>query len=135
PARPAGRPSPSEAEASGPAGRRTKRGRARRPEVPTSMWSRHASGSQTLPPVAPDEGVRGAVVPERGLLGALQLGDDPLRERLPELHPPLIERVDLPYGALREDAVLVERDQRAEGCRRQALGEDGAGRPIALERP
>jgi hypothetical protein len=38
-----------------------------------------------LLPVASDEGVGRAVLAERRLLHALQLGDDPLRERLPEL--------------------------------------------------
>ncbi len=41
-----GRPSPLEAEVPGPAVRRTKRGRARRPGVPTSTWSGHPSGSR-----------------------------------------------------------------------------------------
>ena len=36
-------------------------------------------------------------------------------------------------GALREDAVLVERHQRAEQRRRQPLGEDHVGRAVALE--
>src|SRR6476659_3053420 len=71
--------------------------------------------------IAPDQSVGGAVVAELGFLGALELGDDPLRERLPQLHAPLIEGVDLPDGALGEDAVLVERDQFAERSRRQLL--------------
>ena len=36
------------------------------------------------------------------------------REHLAELDPPLVERVDVPDHALGEDAVLVERDERAE---------------------
>jgi len=43
--------------------------------------------------------MRALVVPERRLLHALQLGDDPLREHLPELDAPLIEGLDLPYSA------------------------------------
>ncbi len=38
-------------------------------------------------PVASDEGVGRAVVPQCRLLGALQLRDDPLREGLSELPP------------------------------------------------
>ena len=37
-----------------------------------------------------------------------------LRELLAELDAPLVERVDVPDRALGEDAVLVERHQRAE---------------------
>ena len=36
-------------------------------------------------------------------------------------------------AALREDAMLVERHQLAERLRRQALGKDGARRPVAFE--
>src|SRR5262245_43487753 len=80
-----------------------------------------ASGRSPKLAIAPDQGIGGAVVAEFGLLRALELGDDPLRERLPELHAPLIEGVDLPDGALGEDAVLVERDQLAQRSRRQLL--------------
>ena len=54
-----------------------------------------------------------------GSVGALQLGDDPLGQHLAQLHAPLVERIDVPDRALGEDAVLVERDQLAERCRRQ----------------
>src|SRR5262245_32205180 len=74
--------------------------------------------------MAADERVRRAVVVEGWLRRALELGDDALRELLPELYAPLVERVDVPDHALREDAVLVERDQRPERLRRELLGED-----------
>ena len=61
--------------------------------------------------------------------------DDPLRERLPELDAPLIEGVDLPYGALYEHAVLVEGDERPEGRGCQMLRQDHARRATTLERP
>ena len=48
---------------------------------------------------------------ELGLRRALELGDDALGEHLAQLDPPLIERVDVPDGALGEYAVLVERDE------------------------
>src|SRR5258708_2238541 len=72
--------------------------------------------------MAADERVRRAVVPERRLRRALELGDDPLRELLPELDAPLVEGVDVPDHALREHAVLVERDERPERLRREPLG-------------
>ena len=58
-----------------------------------------------------------------------------LREHLAELDAPLVERVDAPDRALREDAVLVEGDERAEGVRRELLGEDDVRRAVALEHP
>src|SRR5262245_44115319 len=72
-----------------------------------------ASGRPLERPVAPDQGVRGGVVAEPGLRLALELRDDALRQRLAELDTPLVERVDAPDGALREDRVLVERDESA----------------------
>src|SRR5207253_4879634 len=54
-------------------------------------------------------------------------------QHLAQLHAPLIEGVDVPDGALREDAVLIECHERAERLRRQPLGENGAGWPVAFE--
>src|SRR4029453_13410530 len=56
------------------------------------------------PAVAADEGIGGAVVCERRLLRACQLGDDMAGQHLAQLHAPLIEGVNVPDGALREDA-------------------------------
>ena len=42
-----------------------------------------------------------------------------LRQHLAQFDAPLIEGVDLPDGALGKDGVLVERDQFAQGLRRQ----------------
>ena len=70
---------------------------------------------------------------ERGLRLALELRDDPLGQHLAELDPPLIERVDVPDGALGKHAVLVERDELSERLRCEPLGEDRVRRPIALE--
>src|SRR5437879_5868714 len=44
-------------------------------------------------------------------LPALQLRQDRLCQLLAQLHSPLIERVDVPDDALREDLVLVEGDE------------------------
>src|SRR3989442_1045622 len=74
--------------------------------------------------VAADQRVGGAVVVELGLLGRLQLRDDPLRQHLAELDSPLVEGVDAPDASLGEDAVLIQRDQAAEDLWVEALGED-----------
>ena len=72
---------------------------------------------------------------ELRLLRRLQLGNDLLREHLPELDAPLIEGVDPPDRALGEDAVLVEGDQRAERVRGEPLGEDHVRGPVPLHHP
>ena len=83
----------------------------------------------------------------------LQLRQNVLRENLAELDAHLVcctssanahictrppkeartERVDAPNDALREDLVLVERDERAEGRGREQREEDAVARPVALE--
>ena len=59
--------------------------------------------------------VRRAVVLQGGLGCAFEFRNDALRENLAEFHAPLVKRVDLPDRALREDAVLVERNQSCRG--------------------
>src|SRR5262249_37180633 len=72
--------------------------------------------------VAPDERLgRAVVVRQIGLAVRLELGDDALRQHLPELDAPLVERVDAPDDALCEHAVLVERDEGPERRRCQAF--------------
>src|SRR5882724_9861391 len=58
------------------------------------------SGAVAEAAVTSDQRVGGAVVPERGLIPALELRGDPARERLAQLHAPLVERVDAPRLAL-----------------------------------
>ena len=70
---------------------------------------------------------------ERRFRRAFEFGNDRLRERLAEFYAPLVERVDVPDGALREDAVLVERDQRAERGGREAFCQNHVRRAVALE--
>src|SRR5262249_54468672 len=65
--------------------------------------------------VVPDERVGRRVVAQLGLGGALELGEDRHCQGLSQLDAPLVERVDTPDGPLGEHAVLVQRDQRAEG--------------------
>src|SRR5262245_36342541 len=106
-----------------------------RPIIPSCMGSSSeaswlSSGRPLERPVPPDQGVRRAVVAEPGLRLALELRDDALRQGLAELHAPLVERVDAPDGALREDRVLVEGDELAEGLRRELLDEDRVRRAV-----
>src|SRR5262245_19976509 len=95
------------------------------------------SGGTGLPesPVATDETVRRRVVAELWLGLALELGDDSLGQLLAQLDDPLVERVDVPDGALREDAVLVQRDELAERRRRKTIDQDRVGGPVAVEHP
>src|SRR5207344_1375864 len=88
-----------------PGSRPRRRPRARRASACASGWRpcapvppcRAASRVLSLAPaVAPDERVRGRVVLEVGLGAALELRADGLGEHLPELHAPLVERVDAP---------------------------------------
>ena len=60
-----------------------------------------------------------------GLGGALQFGEDFCGEDLAEFHAPLVERVDVPDGALCENCVLVEGDELAEDGGGERVGEDG----------
>ena len=81
--------------------------------------------------VAPDERVGGGIVgqAEIPVIFSRQLRRDALGELLAELDAPLVERVDPPHDALREDAVLVERDERPEHVRGEPLGQqDVVGR-------
>ena len=74
-----------------------------------------------LSAIAADQRVGRAVVARAsGSAALVELRDDALREHLAELDAPLVERVDVPDRALREDAVLVERDERARARRASA---------------
>src|SRR3954447_16569480 len=103
------------------------------PIIPSCISSLLQDGAVPLVAVATDQGVGRAVV---GKLGDRVVGEfrgDPFRERFAELDTPLVEGVDPPDHALREDAVLVERHQLAERLWSQPLEEDRVGRPVALE--
>src|SRR5262249_14587598 len=92
-----------------------------------------SSRGRLVSPVASNESVRRAVVAEPGLHWALELRDDALRQHLSQLHAPLVERIDVPDDALREHAVLVERDQLAQRPRGQPVGEDRVRGTVSLE--
>ena len=64
---------------------------------------------------------------------ARQLRQDLLRQLLAQLHPHLVEGVDVPDHPLGEDLVLVQRDQRTQHLRGQLGIQEGVGRPVAGE--
>jgi len=70
---------------------------------------------------------------EQGFIPVFQFRDDELGESLPQLDAPLVKGIDVPDCALGKDAVLMEGDQFAQCVRRQPLGKDCGGRPVALE--
>src|SRR6185295_6525276 len=109
------------------------RDRGTGPHPPQARAGARRSVGAAQAAVAADQRVGGGVVPERGLVSALELRRDPAGERLAQLHAPLVERVDPPDGALHEHLVLVERDEAAEGGRSERVGHDGVGRPVTLE--
>src|SRR6266702_3858827 len=107
-----------------------------RPQGPCYAFLECAT--QRLPPaqlpVLRDEAVGGRVVGVGGrsaVRGQFRL--DLLGEDLAELDAPLVERVDVPDRALREDLVLVQGDELAEHGRGQPGGDDRGGRVVALE--
>ena len=73
--------------------------RSKRPD-----WSSHSLLELT---VAADQVVGRTIMVELGLGVALELRDDALGQNLAEFDAPLIERVDVPDGALGKYAVLV----------------------------
>ncbi len=68
-----------------------------------------------------------------GLTGAFEFGNDAVGQHFAELDAPLVERIDIPDGALDEDLVFVERDELAQALRCQPLSKDGVGWAVALE--
>ena len=72
---------------------------------------------------------------ELRLRRCFEFRDDPLRQNLAQLDAPLVVRIDAPDRALGEHVVLIQRHQRAEAVRRQGVGQDHIGRPVALGHP
>src|ERR1700731_1601686 len=77
--------------------------------------------------VTADQVVGRTVMAELGLGLALELGDDALSQNLAEFDAPLIERIDVPNGALGEHAVLVERNQLSQRRRGQSVHQVAVG--------
>ena len=57
-------------------------------------------------------------MPELGLFLAFQFRDDALGKHLSQLDAPLVERINLPDGALGEHAMLIKRDELPQRRRR-----------------
>ena len=66
---------------------------------------------------------------------AFEFWNDPLRKQLAELNSPLIERINVPNRALRENGVFVKSNETAERCGGEPLGQDGVGWPISFKYP
>ena len=64
---------------------------------------------------------------------AFQFRDDALGQDFSEFNAPLVKRVNVPNCALREHTVLVQCHQFAEQRRRQFIGQNRIGRPIAFK--
>ena len=56
---------------------------------------------------------------ESGLHRALQLRDNALRQDFSQLYTPLVERIEIPDDALRENVMFVERNKlsQSRGCK------------------
>src|SRR5207245_10439992 len=85
--------------------------------------------------ISSDQAVRRTVMANRGLPVALEFRNDALCQRFAKFHSPLVERIDLPNGALREDGMFVESDELADSLRREPGGQDRVRWTIALEDP
>src|SRR4051812_27457469 len=70
---------------------------------------------------------------EGRLGGGVQFRKNSPGQDLSEFDTPLVEGVDLPDDALRENRMLVKRYESAQRGRGEPLREDRVRRPIALE--
>src|SRR5581483_3825473 len=64
-----------------------------------------------------------------------KFGDNAVGEDFAKLNTPLVERVDVPDGALNEDFMLVERDQSAQRLWREPIRENGVRWAVPLKGP
>src|SRR5436305_13930080 len=55
-----------------------------------------------------NERIRRTIMSQLRFFGTLKLRDDAVSKHLAQFNTPLVERVDIPDGPLREDFVLVE---------------------------
>jgi hypothetical protein len=75
--------------------------------------------------IAANETVRRSIVAKIRFRFALEFRNNPVGEHFPELHAPLVKRIDAPNRALGKNIVLVEGDEFAKGRRCKFLDEDG----------
>ena len=83
--------------------------------------------------IAVNQVVCRAVVFEPGRGLAFKFGHDSLGQHLAQFDAPLVKRINVPDDALREDAVLVKRDEFAENFRREAISKDDIRGAVALK--
>ncbi len=77
-----------------------------------------------LVPVIAYQAVRGAVMLQLALVSGAQFRHDVLRQRLSELHAPLVKGINVPDDALDENFMLVQGDelpQQAQGVSCSAM--------------
>ena len=72
---------------------------------------------------------------EIGSARAFEFGNNFLGKHFAQLDAPLIERINVPNRPLRENAVLVQRNERAQHFGREFIGENDIARTIAFKRP
>ncbi len=65
--------------------------------------------------------------------GAFEFRNNTVGQHLAEFDTPLVERVDIPDGALDKDLVFVERDELAQRLRCEPFCENGVRWAVALE--
>src|SRR5262245_31213722 len=70
---------------------------------------------------------------EFGVFLAHQFWDDALSQHLAQLDAPLVKRIDVPDNALREDRMLIEGQEFAEGFRRETVHKNGGRRAVAFK--
>lgn len=86
-------------------------------------------------PVTPDQIVCRAVMIENGLHRALHFRDNALRQDFSQLYAPLVERIEIPDDALRENVMFVKRNKLPQGRGRKPSSEDHVRWPVALKHP
>gem|GEM_PF-4226945 len=67
------------------------------------------------------------------IFAAFQFRKNTVRQLFTQFHTPLVEGVDVQDSALREDFVLVHRDQRTQAVWRDFAQQDGVGRTVTFE--
>src|SRR5712671_5685807 len=83
--------------------------------------------------VAANQTVGRTIVVEHGLSTALDFWNDAPRQNLAQLDAPLVERINVPEDALREDGVLVKGHELTQCLWREPLGENYVRWPVAFE--
>src|SRR5258708_19885137 len=99
------------------------------PPPPSTEERKRYKRSLPKPAIAANECVSRAIVSEPGFTGTLKLRNNAISQYLPQFNAPLIERIDMPDGALNKDLVLVKSDQLTQLLRCHAIREDSVCGP------